>query len=123
VITFHADMRIQDGFVDGAHGQAALRPHADPYEHSGSDGRIEKPGERGLWVERHERKQCGIERSVLGRLKCIPELSSPFNFVAVQIGGCRRYRRMTQIIPNRCQLRTAHERVGRVRVSHPMRAS
>lgn len=30
---------------------------------------------------------------------------------------------MTQIIPNRGQLRTAHERVGRVRVSHPVRAS
>jgi len=54
VIAFQPDVRVQHGFIDRAHDQPPLGPHADPYERSGSDGRIEEHGERGLWVERHK---------------------------------------------------------------------
>ena len=54
VIAFQPDVRVQDSLVDRAYGQTPLGPHADPYERSGSDGRIEEPGERGLWIERHK---------------------------------------------------------------------
>ena len=58
----------------------------------------------------------------MGDAECACQFACPPGLVGVQINRRCRHRGMAQVVPNGRQRRSLSQRVGRVRMTHPMRA-
>lgn len=63
-----------------------------------------------------------FDPAVLGDAECACQFACSPGLVGVQINRRRRHRGMAQVVPNRRQGRSVSQRVGRVRMTHPVRA-